>query len=196
MKSILSIILVLTACFLSYLLFLNIKEPIEFGDIKKERHEVVVNKLEDIRKAQEVFRDITGKFAHNFDTLLTVIRTDSITIENIMGDPDDPTGQGFITTYIKKSALDSLANLEVDVSKLNELANVPYSDNAKFSIDADTMTYQSTLVNVTQVGTRWKDFMGKYGTDRYAKYDNSYNPNNMVKFGDMNSPNLSGNWGR
>lgn len=192
MKAILSIILFLTACFLTYLLFLNIREPIKFGEVKKERKDVVTNKLEHIRTSQELFRDITGKFAHDFDTLFSVLKTDSISIEKVLGDPDDPSGKGFIRRIIKRSALDSLTLLGVDLNGLDE---VPYS-KAKFFIDADTMTYQSTLVNVCEVGTRWKDFMGEYASARYSKYDNSYDPNKMVKFGDMNSPNLSGNWGR
>jgi len=78
---------------------------------------------------------------------------------------------------------------------INDLASVPLSDE-KFTIKADTMTYQSTLVNVTEVGTRYKSFMGEFASMKYTKYDNSYDPNKMMKFGDMNSPNLSGNWGR
>jgi len=193
MKTILSLILFATACFLTYLLILNIREPIKFGAIKTERHEKVISQLEDIRTSQELFRDITGKFAHNFDTLFQVLKSDSIIIEKILGDPDDASGQEFIRTQIKRSALDSLGKLGVS---LDGLDIIPFSDNKRFAIDADTMTYQSTLVNVCQVSTRWKDFMGKYGTDQYSKYDNNYNPNNMVKFGDMGSPNLSGNWGR
>jgi len=175
------------------MLYLNIKEPIEFKGIKDQRHRVVISQLEDIRTSQEMFRDITGKFAHNFDTLFSVLKNDSLSIEMVLGDPDDPTGTDFIRKIIRRSAIDSLTLLGVN---LDGLENVPFSDNAKFSIDADTMTYQSTLVNVCQVGTRWKDFMGKYGTAQYSKYDNNYDPNNMVKFGDMGSPNLSGNWGR
>lgn len=194
MKSILSIVLVITAALLSYLLYLNIKEPIEFGKIKSERHEAVIAKLENIRTSQEVYRDITGEFAPTFDTLFQVLQSDSVTIEKVLGDPDDPTGTEFIRKYIKVSAMDTLANL--GIASLDGLDKLPYNTNQSFSIDADTMTYQSTLVNVCQVGTRWKDFMGEYGSEKYAKYDNSYNPNSMVKFGSMDSPNLSGNWGR
>jgi len=192
MKAIVSIILVLTAGFLAYLLYLNIKEPIKFGEIKSERYEKVIKKLENIRTSQEVYRDVTGEFASNFDTLFQVLKNDSITIISVFGDPDDPTGQEFIRREKKRSALDTLNFMGVD---LKDLEIIPYSDKV-FAIDADTMTYQSTLVNVVEVGARWKDFMGEFASPRYAKYDNSYNPNSMVKFGDMNSPNLSGNWGR
>lgn len=193
MKSIISVVLILISLFLCYLLYLNIQEPIKFQEVKKEREKTVIKKLESVRTAQEFYKNITGRFASDFDSLTYTLKNDSITIERVEGDPDDPTGQGFIRTLIKKAAMDTLNILGVDIS---DLSSIPYTENKKFSIDADTMTYQSTLVNVVQVGTRYKDFMGDYASRKYSKYDNSYDPDKMIKFGDMNSPNLSGNWGR
>ncbi len=190
MKTIISLVLFLVSLFLMYLLFLNIQEPIKFQETKKIRKDAVVAKLEDVRTAQEFYRDIKGYFAKSFDSLQYVLKTDSFTIVRIEGDPDDPTGAEFIRTEIRKSAIDSINSIGLDIS---DLASIPFSDK-KFSIDADTMTYQSTLVNVTEVGTRWKDFMGDYADKKFKKYDNAYDPDAMLKFGDMNSPNLSGNW--
>ncbi len=191
MKNILSIVLVLIIAFLTYALIQGIKEPIAFQKIKKERRDAVVNKLEQIRKAQELHRDITGKFAESFDSLAYVLTYDSLTIEKIEGDPDDPTGEEFTRTLIKTPAIDTITALGID---LKDLASVPFSDGKSFSIAADTLTYQSTLVHVVEVGTRWKEFMGQYASLKYTKYDNSYDPERMIKFGDMNAPNLSGNW--
>ena len=77
---------------------------------------------------------------------------------------------------------------------MDSLPFVPYGGGARFTIQADTLTYQKTLVTVTEVGTQWKVFMGKYADTRYQRYDNLYFPNNLVKFGDMSGPNLGGNW--
>ena len=72
---------------------------------------------------------------------------------------------------------------------------VPYGkEGAKFSIAADTLTYQQTLVNVVEVGIRKGDYMGKFDDPKYSRYNNQYDPNDIVKFGDLNSPNTSGNW--
>lgn len=193
MKQIISIVLVAVIAFLGYALIEGIKEPIAFQKVKKERKDVVVAKLETIRKAQEYYKDITGKFASDFDSLRYVLKNDSFVIENIIGDPDDPTGQEFERIIIKRSAIDSINKLGL---VLDDMESVPFSDGAKFSIEADTLTYQSTLVSVTEVGTRWKDFMGEYASKKFSKYDNSYDPNQRLKFGDMNAPNLSGNWDR
>ena len=164
MKSVISIVLFLASLFLMYVLYLNIQEPIKFQNELTKREDAVIKKLEDVRKAQEFYKDITGRYSKSFDSLKYVLQTDSFSIEKVEGDPDDPTGQEFIRTIIKRSAIDSINKLGLDISNLG---HVPFTDNEVFSIDADTMTYQSTLVNVTQVGTRYKAFMG-YGQYVFA----------------------------
>jgi len=195
MKTIISAVLGLLVLLLSYLLYLNIKEPIAFQEEKNLRKDKVVNKLLDIRKAQEIYRAVTGEFAPNFDTLSQVIKRDSIKIVTIFGDQDDKNStEEFREIITYKSAYDSLrvfGNFNLD-----SLRYVPYTNGKAFNIAADTMTYQSTLVNIVEVGTRWENFMGKYASPNYSKYDNSYDPKKMLKFGDMNAPNLAGNWER
>ncbi len=184
------ILLLILNIFLGYILYNNIKEPIAFQKVKTEKSTVVVDKLKQIRQAQEIYRTITGDFAPTFDTLAYVLQNDSIPfrvpveIEGKKGEFEE------IVTY--SSAIDSINALNIN---LEDLKYVPFTDKqTEFAIDADTMTYQQTLVSVVQVGTRWKDFMGEFGSPKYSKYDNSYDPNNLLKFGDMNAPNISGNW--
>ena len=198
MRLIINLILIGVVILLGYLLYFGIKEPIQFGDAKKERLEAVTDRLKQVRYAHEFHRDITGKFASSFDSLKHVLTTDSFTIVKIIGNPDDPNSE-FTRIETKKSAKDSLAFLFNDPGGkikivLDSLPFVPYGGGARFSIQADTLTYQKTLVTVTEVGTQWKTFMGKYANNRYQRYDNLYFPNNLVKFGDMSGPNLGGNW--
>ena len=77
---------------------------------------------------------------------------------------------------------------------LEGMEEVPFGDGEKFSIYADTITYQKTLVNVCEVGTSYDKFMGQYASEKYTKYDDAYNPNAIIKFGSRSAPNLSGNW--
>lgn len=195
MKNIISLVLLIIVGFLIFALYENIKEPIAFQAEKNLRKEKVVNKLKEIRSAQEVYRLVTGKYASHFDTLSQVIKNDSIKIVTIFGDKDDVNStEEFREVITYHSAFDSL--MSKSPLNLDSLRFVPYTDGEMFSIAADTLTYQSTLVNIVEVGTRWKSFMGKYASAEYSKYDNSYDPNRMLKFGDMNAPNLSGNWER
>jgi len=195
MKYLINIILLLIVAFLGYLLYTSIKEPIAFGETKDRRQNVVVDKLREIRTAQEIYRSIKGQFAGSFDSLAYTLKTDSIPFVKIIGDPDDPTNQDkFQKTITYSAAYDSIKALGIN---LDSLKYVPYADNgATFEIAADTIEYQKTTVGVVEVGTKWKTFMGKYGDKRFSKYDASYDPNKTLKFGDMNTPNISGNWER
>lgn len=192
MKLAINTILILVVLFLAYLLYVNIQEPIKFQGIKEARKNAVVDKLMDIRTGQEIFRDITGKYASDFDTLIHVLAKDSIPKVRIEEDPTDPSNEDLwktVTTY--SSAKDSLDKMEIDISSLRY---VPFTDKQEFNIEADTLTYQKTLVSVVQVGTRWKNFMGEYADPKFAKYDGSYDPDRVIKFGDMNKPSTGGNW--
>ncbi len=194
MKNIFKILIYLLAALLAYMLYASIKEPIKFQAAKNARKAVVVKQLEDIRTSQEIFRSITGKFANDFDTLSTVLKTGQIPFIILTEDPDFPgDSEKFITDTTYASAIDSITALAIN---LDSLRYVPFSGGKTFDIAADTLTYQSTLVNVVEVGTYWKDFMGKYKDPKYGKYDQSYEPSKRIKFGDLNKPNISGSWDR
>ncbi len=194
MRLFFNIFLVLVAIALAFLLYKSIEEPIAFNNVRTAREDVVTERLVKIRKAQELYRDITGNFAPNFDTLTEVLQTGRFMIVKVIGDPDDPNYTGQITydtTYLP--ARDSINSLGLN---LEELRYVPFTDKkVTFDIAADTITYQSTPnVAVVEVGTPRKNFMGKYADLRYARYDAKYDPRKAIKFGDLNRPNLSGNW--
>ena len=193
MRILFNVLFLVLALVLGYLLYASIKEPIAFENFRSERKATLVSKLETIRQTQEMYRDITGEFAADFDTLSEVLTNENFKIIRVIGDPDDPNFTGEITyDTILRPAFDSIKALDID---LKTLRYVPYTDNkVEFDIEADVVEYQSTKVPVVQVGTPWKTFMGEYGDPRFAQYDQKYKPNTAIKFGDLNKPNLSGNW--
>ncbi|MCB0579058.1 MAG: hypothetical protein KDD10_07080 [Phaeodactylibacter sp.] len=179
---------------LVWVLISSIREPIAFKAEKEKRERAVIDKLMKIRTAQEAFRNIKGGFAPSFDSLSYVLKTDSFMIVSVIGDPDDPDFTGEIiydTTYMP--AIDSIKAMGIN---LDSMRFVPYGGGAVFDIQADTITYQSTNVPVVEVGVRRKVFMGPFKDPRFARYDNGYDPNSILKFGNMNAPNLAGNWER
>ncbi len=192
MKTIINVILVLITVFLLWVLYRSIEEPIKFEKERNRRELAVISKLQQIRTAQELYRGITGTFAPNFDTLRYVLEHGQFQIVQVFGDPDDPENADAVRyDTILKPAIDSVRVLGIDLAALSK---VPFSDTAHFEIFADTITYQSTLVPVVEVGVPRYVFMGKYGDPSYAKYDKNYDPNAYLMFGDRNAPNLSGNW--
>ena len=193
MRLILNIVLFLIAVGLGYALYQSIKEPIAFGDELARREDIVVDRLKQIRTAQQLYRDAEGTegFAKSFDSLTYVLREGRIPIVSITGDPDDPNFDGTITydtTYV--AAYDSIQVLGVN---LDSLPYVPFGGGT-FEIYADTTRYQSTLVDVVEVSTRYRNFMGAYADERFQRYDSGYDPGALLKFGNRSTPSLSGNW--
>jgi len=193
MKLIINLLLVALIAALAWMLVSGIQEPIKFKNEKDKREAAVVGKLKQLRSAQELYREVTGRYAHTFDTLKEVLETGDLKIISVFGDRDAAGDEAqeirYDTTFVP--AIDSVRSKGIELATLMD---VPYSSGVKFEMSADTVTYQSTLVNVVQAGTRWKEFMGEYADPRFSKYDDRYDPGAMIKFGDMNAPNLSGNW--
>ena len=192
MRIVINLILAAIVLGLVWVLISSIREPIAFKAEKDRRERAVIDRLIQIRTAQEAFRTIKEGFAPSFDSLSKVLRYDSFMIIKVIGDPDDPNFTGEITYDTSyASAYDSIQAMNIN---LDSIRFVPFGEGATFEIQADTITYQSTMVEVVEVGTRRKTFMGRYADPRFAKYDNGYDPNSYIKFGNMNAPNLAGNW--
>ncbi len=192
MRKIFSLAFLVLAFFLAFLLYRSIEEPITFADERALREDAVSDKLKIIRTTQEMYRDITGMFAPSFDTLKQVLTEGRFTEVRIIGDPDDPNfdpSTAYDTMYTP--AIDSVRALGIDLDKLEY---VPYTDNKVFDIAADTIDYQSTKVPVVQVGIARKEFMDRFADERFKRYDQRYDPNAPLKFGDLSKPSLAGNW--
>ena len=190
-KTSFNLILVALIGFLIFILIKSIEEPIAFKGELEKRRDAVVERLIEIRTAQKAYYGMKSEYAGDFNTLKKSLQTDTFKIINVKGDPDDPNNSvvTYDTTFVL--AKDSIASLGLI---LDSLEYVPYGGGVQFDIGADTIRSQKTLVNVVEVGTQWKKFMGKFGAEKFKKYDNNYKPNDKLKFGDMNKPTLSGNW--
>lgn len=192
MRIAINIVLVLAIVGLSYLLYASIAEPIQFRTEWRDRETAVKKKLEKIRDAQVAYKSIKGTYASSFDSLALVLQSDSFELVAIEGDPNDPNAQVKRTvTYV--NALDSMQRLGIN---LDSLRYVPFTDGIEFEVKADVLDeYQNAKnIPVVEVGVRIKDYMGKYGSKKYAMYDQSYDPNSFTKFGDLLKPSTNGNW--
>lgn len=189
-RVIFNVLLFLLILALGYVLFSTVQEPIKFQTLKAERESAIINKLIQVRKAQELYRGVTGKFAGSFEQLADTLKNGRFTIVSVNGDPDDPNSViTYSTSY--KPAIDTIRALGLN---LDELGNVPFVPGIKFDIKADTAAYQQTTVDVVEVGIPYKKFMGEFADIKYKKYDNLYDPEKMIKFGSLSKPILAGTW--
>lgn len=195
MRIVINLLLTAVIVALGYLTFASIRAPINFKKELDRRESAVIQKLMTIRKAQEIYRDITGgTFADSWQKLKDTLTHGDIMYISIIGDPDDPdfdvTQMERDTTY--SPAIDTVKAMGID---LDNISIVPFTDGKEFDVDADTLRYQSTRVNVVEVGTKYSTFMGQYGAS-FAKYDKRYDPDKKIKFGDMKRPTTAGSWDR
>lgn len=190
-RTIFNALMFLLIIFLGFILYKQIQEPIAFQRTKNEREKAVIDKLVKIRKAQEAYRGVTGKFAGSFEDLANTLKTGKFVIVNIEGDVDDVNNSKitYDTSYV--NAIDSINTLGIE---LDGLDLIPYGDGAKFDITADTVTYQQALVDVVQVGAAYETFMGEFKEAKFKKYDEKYDPKKKIKFGDLSKPILTGTW--
>ncbi len=75
MKLVIQLVLWVVIIFLGYLVFNAIYGPVKFENLKEKRYAKVVDRLKDIRDAQEAYQEVTGNYAKDFDALIRFIDT-------------------------------------------------------------------------------------------------------------------------
>jgi type II secretory pathway pseudopilin PulG len=80
MKTIIQVVLWVICIVLGYLIYRSVTGPIEFKQEKQERFSKVISKLKDIRNSQEAYRNVNGKFANDFKSLIAFVDTGKYTI--------------------------------------------------------------------------------------------------------------------
>lgn len=150
MKTVVQIVLGIAIILLGYLLYESIMTPIRFNQEQRLRYDRTIERLKDIRVAQNAYKSEYGKYTGSFDTLINFLKTDSFTIEKIIGtyDMDEMTQeqaveQGVVEKQVTKiPVLDSLFRHDYPVERLRY---VPFTDNAQFEMAAGEVETGSGL---------------------------------------------------
>jgi hypothetical protein len=193
MKLLINLTLVGLVILVAAILISSIQEPIAFNEQLDRRERAVISKLQQIRKAQEFHRAVAGHFANDFDELTYNLTNGMYQVITAYGDPDDPTKEEIKYDTIRKPAIDSIRVMKIN---LDSLRYVPFGEGSVFDMKADTIPYEKSEVNVLEVGVSRSKFMGRFADKKYQKYDDKYEPESRIKFGNLTKPNLTGNWER
>lgn len=106
---------VLAAAGLAYSVFYSVDEEMRFQATQKQVNAVTIQRLKDIRSAQESHLDVTGSFAETFDSLIRFVQAPVVPVEFNMGSFHDtlPEAQsreeGFV---IKRAQIAAIAEEE------------------------------------------------------------------------------------
>ena len=158
MRTAIQSILAIAVLVLAYLLFESIQEPIRFNREVEKREDATIQKLKDIRRAEEIYKSKFGLYMGDFDTLIAFVKFDSLPIVLAIGSiPDSLYDLGVTekkaiemgiivrdTNYV--SVLDSIFHPSYDIDSLRY---VPFADTNQFFLGAaDLETASKVKVKV------------------------------------------------
>ncbi len=112
LSQVLMVLGVLFSAALAYVLVESITSEIDFQEQKSRIEARTIQRLKDIRDAQEAFADFNGKYTENFDTLLSWIKKDVVPIPFKMGTFHDSLSEvdyydkGYV---LRRNEVDSVA---------------------------------------------------------------------------------------
>ena len=88
-KTIVEIALFLICCFLVFLIYSSVMEPVRFNKEQAKRTAVAVQRLKDIRTLQVAYKGENGKFTSTIDSLKNFYENGKMTIVMQVGSADD-----------------------------------------------------------------------------------------------------------
>lgn len=147
-KLIIQILLAIVIVFLGYQCYNSIMIPQRFTEIKKQRYDVTISRLKDIRAAQEAYKDVYGSYTGSFDTLINFVKYDSVKVVRSIGSlTDDQLEQGMTEEMAIRQGLilrdtikvAALTNIFSDDYNVDNLRYVPFTKQAhQFKMAATT----------------------------------------------------------
>ena len=178
---------------LAWLVYDTIDSKIEFQKITEKRKSVVVERLKDIRSAQQAYKSVKGRYAKDFETLLNFVKTDSLPVVKAIGTvPDTLTEQEAIQMglVIRDTALVAVRDtLFAPQYPIDSLPYVPFSNNEKFEMDAGAIEKNKLMVQVFEAFASYNKIY--YGLDLSNE---NIKPNEGLRVGSMTEATTTGNW--
>lgn len=159
MKFVIQLVLWVVIAALGYLIFNAVYGEVEFNKLKVVRYQKAINKLKDIRDSQLAYKQITGKFANDFDQLVRFVDTAHYTItqrrDSVILDKERTKAYGvdmmkeiIITdTLGTKLVKDSLFG---GTDRFKTMMNVPLTGDktAKYEMQAGSVTKNNLKIPV------------------------------------------------
>lgn len=176
MKIAIRIILYIFIAVLIYALYETIMRPIRYQEEVDQVETKIIDKLQLIRDAQLAYKDVKGKYANNWDSLIYVMKNGSYEVVKVFGDPDDSTSVYRLETmYIPIS--DSLFKQE-------SIDSLPYKPGTgeKFVINASKIERNDVEVPVFEV----------YDPNPFSRKRKE--EDNPLKVGSLSEATVNGNW--
>ncbi len=211
MKRFLQILLALVIIGLAYIMYRQLAKPLEFEKETTRRSALVIDRLKDIRKAEQAFKSKYEHFTGDFDTLINFVLHDSLQFERKIVDEFDSVAMAQLKARgLKNSEMVMVAVIDTVFSpkrltpeQVRELRWIPGTgDKTQFEIEAGMLATESKVViPVVEVRAPYKAFLDtvNYRTEVINLIDDrvtNFEEYGGIKFGSLEKGNNEeGNWG-
>ena len=192
-RIVVTVILALLSATLVYADYRVIKKDLDFQAEKRRRYDKVIQRLKDIRQAQAEYKRAFGVYTPSFDTLLHFVKYDSVFQIKVNGNvPDSLTEAEALEQGILRRDTSIIAAIEVVYNQryletrakyrldVDSLPFVPFTDGARFEMNAGEVEKGSTLVPVFEVVD--------------SKPFDPADVEDPLRVGSMSDPTTAGNW--
>ncbi|NKI28344.1 hypothetical protein HCG49_17475 [Arenibacter sp. 6A1] len=206
MKTIIQIFLWLACIGLGYMIYNSVNGPIEFKKVKQERYAKVIANLKDIRNSQEAYKTVNGRYAKDFDALISFVDTGKYTITQ----QRDTSYLEFDKTYgidmLKEfKIVDTLGYVSVKDSlfkkdtRYKTMMNVPYAaNNEKFEMKSAIIEKSGYKAPVFEAKVNKEVVLHDQPKSLLVKENSQVNVDevngNTIKVGSLTEVSTSGNW--
>ena len=206
MKKVLTAVLWIVSILLGYLIYQSIMAPIEFNKTREERFTAVIERLKEIKVAQEAYKTVNGKYAGDFEGLVQFIDTAEFTITQ----QRDSSFMRYNRIYridmqVDTVVIDTLGRVSIKDSlfknsmSYKELMNVPFGQNGEtFELKAEIITKGNFQVPVFMASVK-KDVVLYDQPEDLRLKENTHNSieevnGNQIVVGSLTEVSTSGNW--
>lgn len=206
MKTIFQIVLWIVCIFLGYMIYKSVTGPIEFDEVKKERFAEVIDRLKDIRNAQEAYKSVNGRYANNFNDLVAFVDTGRYTITQQRDSSYMEYDRVYQIDMLKEvTIIDTLGFVPVRDSlfrnsdRYKQMMNVPYAANdEKFTMKADIIekagykapVFEAKVSKSVVLYDQPKDLVNRENSHVSVEEVNG----SEIKVGSLTEVSTSGNW--
>ncbi len=206
MKTILQIVLWIVCIVLGYMIYRSVTGPIEFDKIKKERYAEVIDRLKDIRNAQEAYKSVNGRFANDFESLIKFVDTGKYVITTQRDSSYMEYDKNYGIDMLKEvKIIDTLGYIPVKDSlfagsdRYMNLMKVPHAaNNETFTMKADFLEQSGYRAPVFEARVAKSVILSDQPADLLARENAQVSVEEVngteIKVGSLTKVSTSGNW--
>jgi hypothetical protein len=207
MKRLINILLVLCTVGLAYACYWSISSETNFAAIKAEREQIVINRLQEIKSAEEQFKMIYGNYCGDIDSLIAFVKNERA-VDHVIKDgelTDDQLEAGMTEReavaqgLIKRDTVWVSAAEKLNIANPDSLKYVPVGkQGALIELRKDEMFNMKTneMDILVEFRARLDDYL--YGVDdkrvKNLKEDLKKKNKNRAELSESNTDDTEGTW--